>query len=96
MKRNRLRFILAVAAVLALLIGAFSVMAYANPGNVSNAIEGTWNSAKGQIQTIVNRVVFPALTMILAILFFVKLGSCYFDCAPVRHLDDIGFAIHQG
>ena len=35
--------------------------------------------AKTQVQTVVNNVVFPVVDMILAILFFVKLGTAYFD-----------------
>ena len=35
--------------------------------------------AESQIQTVVNDVVFPVVDMILAILFFVKLGTAYFD-----------------
>ena len=48
-------------------------------GNVSGAIESTWTAAAGQLKTIVNNVVFPAIDMILAIFFFVKLGTTYFD-----------------
>ena len=83
MKRNKLRFILAVVAVLTLLAGAFCVTASAAAGDVSTAIESTWTGAKEQIKNVVNRVVFPALDLILAVLFFVKLGASYFDCAPV-------------
>jgi len=79
MKHNKIWFALAVISLLSLLIGAFCVTASAAPGDVATAIEGTWNSAKEQIQTIVNRVVFPALSLILAVLFFVKLGGVYFD-----------------
>jgi len=79
MKHKKLCYILTVAAVAALLIGAFSVMAAVHTGNVADAIEGTWRSAQGQIRTVVDNVVFPALTLILAVLFFVKLGSCYFE-----------------
>ena len=43
------------------------------------AIEQTWNTAKAQIQTVVNNVVFPVVDMILAILFFVKVGTSYFE-----------------
>jgi hypothetical protein len=64
---------------LTLLAGAFCVTAAAAPGDVSSAIEGTWTAAKEQIKTIVNRVVFPALTLILAVLFFIKAGSVYFE-----------------
>ena len=48
-------------------------------GDVSGAIENTWSAAAGQLKTIVNNVVFPAIDMILAIFFFVKLGTTYFD-----------------
>lgn len=79
MKRNKLMFILAVAAVLALLAGAFCVTAAAAPGDVASAIQDTWNGAKEQIKSVVNTVVFPALDLILAVMFFVKLGGAYFD-----------------
>lgn len=34
---------------------------------------------RSQIQTVVNNVVFPVVDMILAILFFVKVGTSYFE-----------------
>lgn len=52
--------------------------AYAE-GDISGVIEQTWNSAKGQIQTVTNNVIFPALDIILVICLFVKAGSAYFD-----------------
>ena len=48
-------------------------------GNVAGVVEQTWKAAAGQIKTVVNNVVFPALDMILAIAFFGKLGMAYFD-----------------
>ena len=39
----------------------------------------TWSSAAGQIKTVVDNVVFPAIDMILAVFFFGKLGTAYFD-----------------
>lgn len=67
--------------ILALLISAMAIPAFATSasGDVSGAIEGTWNSAKGQIQSVVNNVVFPVIDTILVVLFFVKLGTAYFD-----------------
>ena len=70
-------FAVAVAVLTATVIPASAA------GNVAQAIEGTWTAAQGQIQTVVNNVVFPVIDMILAIMFFVKLGTAYFDCAPV-------------
>ena len=46
---------------------------------MATAIEGTWNTAKTQVQAVVNNVVFPVVDMILAILFFVKVGTSYFE-----------------
>lgn len=76
MKKKTLR-ILACAAVVMLLITATAAPALA--ADVATAIEGTWNTAKTQVQAVVNNVVFPVVDMILAILFFVKLGTAYFD-----------------
>lgn len=67
-----------VILLVALLICSFSVMSFAT-GDVAGAIENTWNAAKGQVQQVVNNVVFPVVDMILAILFFVKVGTAYFE-----------------
>ncbi len=74
-KYSRILFCVLLVTVLT---AAFSVNAFA-AGDVAGAIEQTWNTAKGQVQTVVNNVVFPVVDMILAILFFVKLGTAYFD-----------------
>ena len=77
MKNKTLRIIICVVAVLVVMM-SFSMTAFA-AGDVVGAIEQTWNTAKGQVQSVVNNVVFPVVDMILAILFFVKLGTAYFD-----------------
>ena len=52
----------------------------ANGGSsVADVVEKTWKDAAGQIKTVVDNVVFPALDMVLAIAFFTKLGMAYFD-----------------
>lgn len=48
-------------------------------GDVAGAVEQAWTGAAGQIKTVVDNVVFPALDMILAIAFFGKLAMAYFD-----------------
>ena len=53
--------------------------AFAAPTDVAGAIESTWTAAKEQIKQVVNNVVFPALDLILAVLFFVKVGMTYTD-----------------
>ena len=78
-KNKKIVFCLVIAVLVCL---AFSTTAFA-AGDVAGAIEGTWNDASGQIKTVVNKVVFPAIDLILAVFFFAKLGMAYFDCAPV-------------
>ena len=51
----------------------------AGTGDVAGAVEDTWNTASGQIKAVVNNVVFPAIDLILAVFFFVKMGMAYFD-----------------
>lgn len=77
-----------VFLILVLIISAMAIPAFATgngsgtssgTGDVSGAIQNTWNAAKSQVQSVVNNVVFPVIDMILAILFFVKLGTAYFD-----------------
>lgn len=76
----KLKRILPVLLVVVLLGFAFCTTAYAAPtGDVAGAIENTWNDASGQIKTVVNKVVFPAIDLILAVFFFAKLGTAYFD-----------------
>ena len=58
----------------------FGTTVYASgKGDVAGAIEGTWQDASAQIKTVVNKVVFPAIDLILAVVFFAKLGTAYFD-----------------
>lgn len=77
MKKKSMRILLC-AALLTVLVSMLSVTAFA-AGDVAGAIESTWNAAKTQVQTVVNNVVFPVVDMILAILFFVKVGTSYFE-----------------
>ena len=69
-----------MAAVVVIMMAFMAVPAFAtSAGNVSGAIESTWNAAQGQVKDIVNNVVFPVIDMILAILFFVKIATAYMD-----------------
>ena len=77
MNKKVVRILLCVAMV-TLILSAFSMTAFA-AGDVAGAIESTWNTAKEQVKTVVNNVVFPVVDMILAVLFFVKVGTAYFD-----------------
>ncbi len=77
--RKKLNFLPVLAlALLFCGVSAGSALA-AGSGDVAGAVEGTWQIAAGQIKTVVNNVVFPAIDMILAVFFFAKLGTAYFD-----------------
>ena len=78
MNKKKTGLILSLVLLVAAVIACSCMTVFAS-GDVSSAIQSTWNDAKTQIQNVVNNVVFPVLDMILAILFFVKIGSAYFD-----------------
>lgn len=70
---------LLVCAALAALVFTVSAVPALAAGDVAAAIESTWTTAQTQIKNVVNNVVFPVVDMILAILFFVKVGTSYFE-----------------
>ena len=70
----------AASALTALALGVLCcVPAFAADGDVAGAVEQTWTDASEQIKTVVDNVVFPVLSMVLAIAFFAKLAMAYFD-----------------
>ena len=76
LRKKSIRILLLALTVAALcMVPAFASSA----GNVADAEEQTWTDAAGQIKTVVDSVVFPALSLVLAIAFFVKLAMAYFD-----------------
>jgi hypothetical protein len=76
-KLKRISLLLCIVLIVVLLCG---ITAHATgTGDVAGAIEDTWNDASDQIKTVVNKVVFPAIDLILAVFFFAKLGMAYFD-----------------
>lgn len=76
--KKKTKTLIMILLTAALLIIIFSFQAFA-AGDVAGAIEGTWNAAQSQIKTVVNKVVFPAIDLILAVLFFVKIGTTYME-----------------
>ena len=77
MKCKRLCVMLTLSLLLVCMMGTTAFAA--GTGDVAGAVESTWATASTQIKTVVNNVVFPVIDMILAILFFVKMGTAYFD-----------------
>ena len=77
-KTKYAKIILMVLTVVAL-VSVMSVTCFAASGDVAGAVESTWDAAKVQIKQVVNNVIFPVVDLILAVMFFVKLGTAYFD-----------------
>ena len=92
---NRKKKILAGAFTAALLMSLLTIPAFATAptGDVAGAVAQTWTSAQGQIKTVVNNVVFPVLDVVLAVLFFVKVGASYFDYRDRGRFEFAGPAI---
>ena len=70
-----------IALTLCLVLGCallFGLPALA-AGDVAGAVKNTWDKASAQVKLIVNNVVFPVCDVVLAIAFFVKLGTSYFE-----------------
>lgn len=85
-----------IALITAAVISTFGgLTAYAS-GDVAGAVENTWNSAKSQIKTVTNNVIFPVIDVILAILLFVKLGLLYMDYRKHGQIEWTGAAILFG
>ena len=89
-RKKGIRVLLLVLAVATLcVIPAFASSA----GNVADAVEQTWTDAADQIKTVVNTVVFPALTMVLGVAFFVKVAMTYFEYRKHGQFEGTGAAI---
>ena len=67
MKRKRIFQMFFVVLALALCL---CVPAFVAGGDVAGAVEQTWTDASSQIKTVVDNVVFPALSMVLAMAYF--------------------------
>ncbi len=79
MKKSHIRIYPILLALLLCALCCAPAFASSGGSGVADVVENTWKDASGQIKTVVNNVVFPALDMILAIAFFGKLGMAYFD-----------------
>ena len=58
MQHKKILYMTVLALTLCLL---FQVTAFAASGDVAGAVQNTWTTASGQIKTVVNNVVFPAI-----------------------------------
>ena len=93
---NKKKKILAAMLASSMMFANFVAIQASAAGDVSGAFTNTWNSAKAQIQTIVNNVVFPVLDVILVVLLFVKIGGLYLEYRKHGQLEWTPIAIIFG
>ena len=62
-----------------MMISFCNITVFAESGDVAGAVQNTWNTARAQVISIVDNVVFPVIDLILVILLFVKIGLAYLD-----------------
>ena len=75
--RSKKKVIPAVASVVCF-AAMMSTTAYAS-GDVAGAVTSTWTTARSQVVSVVNNVVFPVIDVVLAVLLFVKASLAYMD-----------------
>lgn len=83
--------------VLLIIAGLFLSVTLAVPafadGDVAGAVEETWIVARDQIRSVTDKVIFPVIDVILAILFFVKIATAYLDYRKHGQFDYVPPAI---
>lgn len=83
--------------VLFVIAGLFLSVTLAVPafadGDVAGAVEETWIVARDQIRSLTDKVIFPVIDVILAILFFVKIATAYLDYRKHGQFDFVPPAI---
>lgn len=83
--------------VLLVITGLLLSVAFAVPtladGDVAGAVEETWIVARDQIRSVTDKVIFPVIDVILAILFFVKIATAYLDYRKHGQFDFVPPAI---
>ena len=67
------------AAASALCFAAMLPATVCTSGDVAGAVQSTWSTARSQVVSVVNNVVFPVIDVILAVLLFVKASLAYMD-----------------
>lgn len=85
-----------IITLIAAMMTAFcSLTAYAS-GDVAGAVESTWTTARAQVVSVVDNVIFPVIDVVLAILLFVKIGLAYLDYRKHGQLEWTPIAIIFG
>ena len=89
-KSKVLRTLLSVLLLVGILALPAAAAQTQGSTDVAGVVEQTWDDASQQIRTVVDSVVFPALSMILAVAFFGKVALCYFEYRRGGHFEWTG------
>ncbi len=96
LKKNNIKKTIAAELAAIFTFMNFAVISAHAEGDVASAVENTWNSAKSQIKTVTNNVIFPVIDVVLAILLFVRIGMAYIDYRKHGQLEWTPIAIIFG
>ena len=94
LKKTKKKILAAVASALCF-AAMMSTSAYAS-GDVAGAVQSTWTTARSQVVSVVNNVVFPVIDVIFAVLLFVKITLAYLDYRKHGQLEWTPIAIIFG
>lgn len=97
MKNQKTRRLLYCALLLVLTVSLLTLPAYAaggaaSAGDIAGAVNGIWQNAYGQIKSICNDVVFPALSLVCGIGFVIALVVSIYNYKK-HHTVEVGWPI---
>lgn len=85
-----------IALITAAVTNTFGCLTAYASGDVAGAVESTWSTARSQVVSVVDNVIFPVIDVVLAILLFVKIGLAYLDYRKHGQLEWTPIAIIFG
>lgn len=89
-QRNHRLFVFALLLMLA--ASTLTLPAFAVAGDVSGTVSTIWKNASGQMKTICNNVVFPALSWVCGIAFVISVITAIFNFKK-HHTVEVGWPI---
>lgn len=96
MKNQKIRRLFHCCLLLMLITTILTTPAYAEEdstaGDIAGVVSGIWNNASGQVKTICNDVVFPALSITCAIGFTIAVIVSLVNYKK-HHTIEVGWAI---
>lgn len=95
MKNKKIRNLSYCLLLLMLVVSMLSMPAYATDvgsGNIAGVVTDVWNNASGQMKTICNQVVFPAMAVVCAVGFAISLIIAVVNFKK-HHTIEIGWPI---